>query len=315
MKLKENKGMSLIVFTIILAVLLVVAGVAIVYLLNNPKVVEKTPTIVQSNVQNNQNVINNNTNVLEKEEITDNNIFDNEYKTLNELALLKISSGELTKKEEIYEYDFNNDVIKEKITIKETEDTNIYDIYFQEQQLMDRIYNYNIYVVDLDKSDKYLDLIISHISDGGASTTYNIYKNNGTSLEKLKYTTEKAITGDFEGNNFCFDKNNNFILLGDPEASLDSIVTNTYYSIKNNVIYSTKIENIETDKIYKVKKEYVDFTTDYNKTTIEYTAENRYLKVGTELQIIEWLKGPGGQEIIKVKLASGEIGYIYEAYA
>ena len=36
MKLKENKGMSLIVFTIILAVLLVVAGGVIIYLLNNP---------------------------------------------------------------------------------------------------------------------------------------------------------------------------------------------------------------------------------------------------------------------------------------
>lgn len=36
MKLKENKGMSLIIFTIILAVLLIVAGCVIVYLLNNP---------------------------------------------------------------------------------------------------------------------------------------------------------------------------------------------------------------------------------------------------------------------------------------
>ena len=36
MKLKENKGMTLILFTIILAVLLVIAGGIIIYLLNNP---------------------------------------------------------------------------------------------------------------------------------------------------------------------------------------------------------------------------------------------------------------------------------------
>ena len=49
MKLKESKGMSLIVFTIVLAVLVVVAGGVIVYLLNNPvkeKVAIQNPTNV-----------------------------------------------------------------------------------------------------------------------------------------------------------------------------------------------------------------------------------------------------------------------------
>ena len=44
MKLKENKGMSLIVFTIILSILLVVAVGVIVYLLNNQQSVPQTPT-------------------------------------------------------------------------------------------------------------------------------------------------------------------------------------------------------------------------------------------------------------------------------
>ena len=50
MKLKENKGMSLIVLTIILAVLVVVAIGVIVYLLKNP-VKEKVGT--QINMENN----------------------------------------------------------------------------------------------------------------------------------------------------------------------------------------------------------------------------------------------------------------------
>lgn len=57
MKLKENKGMSLIVFTIILAVLVVVAGGVIVYLLNNPvkeNVAIQNQTGTQTNNDNNE---------------------------------------------------------------------------------------------------------------------------------------------------------------------------------------------------------------------------------------------------------------------
>jgi len=57
MKLKESKGMSLIVFTIILAVLLIVAGGIIVYLLNNPVkegTTIQTPTELQDNMANNE---------------------------------------------------------------------------------------------------------------------------------------------------------------------------------------------------------------------------------------------------------------------
>ena len=50
MRLKENKGISLIVFTIILLVLLVVAGGVIVYLLNNP-VKEGTAIQTPTNVE------------------------------------------------------------------------------------------------------------------------------------------------------------------------------------------------------------------------------------------------------------------------
>ena len=57
MKLKENKGMSLIVFTIILAVLVVLAGGIIIYLLINPVkegTTIQTPTGIQNNMNNNE---------------------------------------------------------------------------------------------------------------------------------------------------------------------------------------------------------------------------------------------------------------------
>lgn len=59
MKLKESKGMSLIVFTIVLAVLVVLAGGVIVYLLNNPvkeKVAIQTPSSVQTNMSNDEKI-------------------------------------------------------------------------------------------------------------------------------------------------------------------------------------------------------------------------------------------------------------------
>jgi len=65
MKIKESKGISLIAFTIVLAVLVVVAGGVIVYLLNNPvkeNVVIQNQTGTQTNADNNQNKVNTNVN-------------------------------------------------------------------------------------------------------------------------------------------------------------------------------------------------------------------------------------------------------------
>ena len=82
MKLKESKGMSLIVFTVVLAVLVVLAVGVIVYLLNNPvkeKVAIQNPTGAQSNlgrietnVQNTKEPVTNNETKVEivKEKMT-----------------------------------------------------------------------------------------------------------------------------------------------------------------------------------------------------------------------------------------------------
>jgi len=65
MKLKESKGMSLIIFTIILAILVVVAGGVIAYLLNNPvkeNVVIQNQAGTQTDTDNNKNKVNTNVN-------------------------------------------------------------------------------------------------------------------------------------------------------------------------------------------------------------------------------------------------------------
>lgn len=69
MRLKENKGISLIVFTIVLAVLVVLAGGVIVYLLNNPvkeQVAVQNPTS-ETGTNSSTNVEEKNDNITNKQ--------------------------------------------------------------------------------------------------------------------------------------------------------------------------------------------------------------------------------------------------------
>lgn len=87
--IKDNKGMSLIVFTIIIGILLVVAIGVIVYLVNNPvkeNVLTQNPTGIQSNINNDENnmssenlEINNQNSLENKIEINATNINIEDY--------------------------------------------------------------------------------------------------------------------------------------------------------------------------------------------------------------------------------------------
>ena len=89
MKIKENKGMSLTVFTIIIVILLVVAIGVIVYLVNNPvkeNVLTQNPTSIQSNINSDDNKmlsenldVNNQNSVENKIEINTTNINIEDY--------------------------------------------------------------------------------------------------------------------------------------------------------------------------------------------------------------------------------------------
>lgn len=92
MKLKENKGMSLIVFIIVLAVLVVVAGGVIVYLLNNP-VKEKVVIQNQSGIQSNLGSIETNVEIL-KEKMTSDEKYNIYLKNLKNNLLKMKDAGE-----------------------------------------------------------------------------------------------------------------------------------------------------------------------------------------------------------------------------
>ena len=133
-------------------------------------------------------------------------------------------------------------------------------------------------------------------------------------MEELKYSSEKAITDDEKGENLYLNGKNNFILISDVESCLNDFAINTYYIIEDNGVYNVKVESPKFEKEYIVKKE-ISFTEEYPDAWIE-GKNGKQLKVGTKLQIIGWIDGPNNTpEIIKVKLDSGEIGYIFYLYA
>ena len=113
MKLKKENGVSLAGFVItILVIMLVIVVAGCVYLFNNPikeEIKTQNSIIIQNDEKDNDNSINN-------IDLFEEGTLKSDYRSLKNSALLKISSEELTQKKEIYEYDFNNDGIKEKIT-------------------------------------------------------------------------------------------------------------------------------------------------------------------------------------------------------
>ena len=88
MKIRESKGMSLIAFTIVLAVLVVVAVGVIVYLLNNPikeNVAIQNETGTQTNTDNNQNKVNENAN-------NNSNVENAKLRKLTEVEIVSVNS-------------------------------------------------------------------------------------------------------------------------------------------------------------------------------------------------------------------------------
>lgn len=321
MKLKENKGMSLIVFTIILAVLLVAACGVIVYLLNNPKVVEKTPTGQQNNVVNNESVENNSNNVIDKEDETDStdiNVYGvgNDFKNIEDVAKLAWDSFKDTEMK-VLEYDLDNDGKKEKISTEykeNDEDERSYIVINNKEFKIGYYPISNIYIVDLDKNDKTIEIIALQQGDSGAlACDIGIYVNGN--YEKIK---------DFEifGESLLINESGKIIFKW--IGYCDSILTEEYY-VYNNKTIKTETPNLDSIAIkeFIVEKsgDFGPYYT-YNKNVHEvctkamnsnYNLEKCGIytfKENTKIQIIDFNTGYGN-DIIEAKLQNGKIIYIF----
>lgn len=339
MKLKESKGMSLIVFTIILAVLVVVAGGVIVYLLNNPVkegTTIQTPIGSQSNVQTIQNVLSNNMNVLEeKSEIIENknnetsnvvsaesNSNKNEVEIIGlntifkELKDVAIYSAVLDKNNKTFEYDLDNDGVKNKLVIDSQKNTIKYDNN-KFENLFSEIEQYEthtVYVVDIDKNNSYLDIVV--FSKTNQSHEYNILKNVNGNLELIDGNFSYSLgVNKIEAYHIFLDNDNRMLYLDEVESNLMPMIANNYYDLSNGIVKcDVNLDSIINKKFETKAKIY--FTT----INISGVADNDYwelkenhelLPIGTKFKILEIgeLK-----EVKKVQLEDGRIGYIFPKY-
>lgn len=240
---------------------------------------------------------------------------DTKYKELSKAAIKKVEIGKDVTKNKAFQYNLRTDGKKENVTIKLINDGEKIQInYGGNKKEVYSTYNMdNLYIVDLDNSDNYLDIVMVQLGDS-YDTDYRILKNNN----KLKEVTygetvdySKGVTG--EGM-FYLDGNSHFLLLGDVESYLNKIVSRSYYTLENNKAIANKIY---TNKIiaedYEIGNIENEANFSKNKCWIEYTPD-RKLKKGTKLKILGW-DTCHGAEIVKVKLEDGTVGYLWCPYA
>lgn len=230
MKLKQSKGMSLIVFTIILAVLVVVAGGVIVYLLNNPvkeNVAIQNQTGTQTNTDNNQN----------KDNIDINNEEDSQY-----LELLKVSlDSYISNLNALDKFDNISKANLEQIVYYSLHDA---DYVYEDEE------GWKFYHGGTDKEN-----IISDVAkrfDVSDSTIKNKIKNMKIDPEKVAYYNYIEFTGDSSHIERTYSKIQDIKYIGDNKYEVKAIQFDVTIESNGN----GKVEELTIDSENKSKEIY-----------------------------------------------------------
>ena len=236
---------------------------------------------------------------------------ETKYKELSKAAIKKIEIGKDFSKSKEFEYDLDKSIKTNNVKIKIIEDEKVQIIYNSKKT---EYYTYDrdqLFIVDLDKQDNYLDILTYQFGDS-ADTTYTVLKNNGKSLKKINYSIDKMVIGE---DRFYLDGNNNFFLQGDNDAYLDKVITKEYYTIDNTKAIMNKVDiNQIMNEEYQIKENGAYFSKNKNKCFIEYNPDKK-LKKGTKLEILGWDTCQNVIDIMKVKLEDGTVGYLWCPYS
>lgn len=329
-KQKKGKLIPLIIFIIILLVALGVS-VAYNYKLNQELISFKTEVENEIKILNEENAKEpEKIEEVEKEDLDQVEVIglDTKYKELSKAAKRILTLGdnnyEITNQEKTLEYDLNGDEIKETIKLKTYipnneagENAPVCEIHYNNSTIFssDFIYNPTIYIVDLNKNDNYLDLVLGYSLENNGFFEYAVFKNMGNILKNMEYTHAGVISSGDEVDNyyegrFYLNGENNFLLLNNVQIELNKIISNDFYEIKENKIINKSIDiNTIRDEIFEFDKEVTNsFFSETKKVNYD-----RYisLKKGQQFKIIDWIDDGNG---MKVELSNGKIGYIYPVH-
>lgn len=262
--------------------------------------------------------------------------FNTTFERIEEVAQNKVNLDEIDEKTEI-EVDLNNDGVPEIIKKEKGDDEDPLGSSYH-MTVNGEIFHGNnmnmttLYVVDFNKDDKYLDIVI-YDDLSGIHPTFWVYSYNGTNVQYLKgiYGPEMYIDG-----------NGKVIVENTAIRTLNPKIATGYYEYTNNEITYIELNvseisdvkfNIDTDNIimpiYKVYftenlKNVEDVLKKLETEDVSYTdnnllescqiydleKQNRYKFNG--LQIVEFPKNDTDKKT-KIKLEDGTEGYIFMA--
>mgnify|MGYP004568289971 CR=1 FL=1 len=246
--------------------------------------------------------------------------FSTTFYDLKDVAKVYKDIGKINNYAE-YKYDLDGDGKKDKITIKRVEkkvynddntedyDETYYYTYLNGKKFgEDLIYGeaLKICIVDLNKNDKKLDIIIDTWNNGS-----KIYQKIGNKMKKIS--------------DFYFYEDMGFIKVNQKgkiltrsliEKSFSPYIVGSYFELSNK----GKLKSINTNvnNISKITCKITDtdswfgsiyFTT--NKKNIKLDKDYKTVKKGTKFKILKNEIYFNHYEVIKVKLSNGKIGYLF----
>lgn len=214
--------------------------------------------------------------------ITENKIVSKEYEKLEDIAIEYRDSSKI-KNYKDFNYDIDNDGKIDKITIRKDKNSEFDNYLFE---LNGNVFEENsfmpeIYIVDLDKEDDTLEVVIF---DYGPSDDleYSVYAKKGDKMEKIST---------FAGSNLVLDSKGNFKVKTILTEGITPDVYDLVYSFSNNEITS-KDNEFDKEQEYLAENYYI--TKDLN-NLIE-----RYYENIDNLDLVD-IKELGNNDYFKIK--------------
>ncbi len=336
MKLKENKGISnsvLIMLVVFIAFLICLA----IYLVKNLMIKydeksEKYSTVSSNSIETETSKEENTTEKAEletvKEEKKAEATTDEKKNKLEPVKVLgldatfyklddaAIYTKTLDKNSKTFEYDLDNDGKNNKLLIDFDKDIIKYDNNqeFSNVFLGKSKRTHTVYVVDMDESDSYLDIVVFSKSD--EEHEYHVLKNVNGKLELMQIPKSDFGYGlgvnKIEAYHIYLDGNNKMLYLDEVEENLSPMIATIYYDLSDGIKKIDIDSSNIVDKSFEAKAR-IYFTTINMYGEHLYTdlkANNEILPAGTKFKIIDVLDS----DIKRVELEDGRIGFIFPKY-
>lgn len=241
-----------VIITSIIIIIAILLGTGAYYIIKNNKEETKENTKNEVYSQEKQEALNETSNNSKFTGLKD--ITLEEYKVLDE------------KNNKDFNYDFDSDGKKEKLTIKDdfknNEESNNYLLQLNGNTIDKSKYYSIVYIVDLNKNDNQLEVVILQVGES-ENSSYKIYAMKDNKMQIMKFEDEMDM---ISGSEFFTNQNGDFYV----KNNLFSLITPdiAYYKYKiengNIQIYKTDISDIADIRYSVTNNNELFFTEDIN---------------------------------------------------